>query len=91
MRYIERVITKQGHPVPKSAHHPKGPFPPELFAKPEVISDYVPLDVEIPVGGTAQNGFEEPKVFKCRFCQELVYEHKIPDHICEGEEYGEDA
>ena len=88
---IERIQTKQGHPVPKSAHNPKGPFPPELYKPTEVITDYIPFDVDIPVGATAQNDFQEPKIFKCRFCQQFVYEHKIPDHICEGNEDGEDA
>lgn len=30
MTRIQRIVTKQGHPVPKTAHSPKGPFPPEL-------------------------------------------------------------
>ena len=88
---VQRIATKQGHPVPKSAGYAKGPFPSELFQRPEVISDYVPFDQEMPNGTTAQNGFTEPPVFKCRYCTELVYSHQIPDHICEGEENGEDA
>ena len=56
---IQRIETKQGHPVPKSAHHPRGPFPPEMMQKPTVITDYKPLDDEIPVGGTAQNDYRE--------------------------------
>ena len=81
---IERVITKQGHAVPKTAGYPKGPFPPELYQRPEVITDYIPVDEDVPHGGTAQNNFVEPKVFSCTFCNELVYEHKIVDHKCEG-------
>jgi len=88
---IQRIETKQGHPVPKSAHHPRGPFPAEMMQKPEIIVDYVPEDNEIPIGATAQNDYREPKVFKCKFCLNLVYEHQIPDHYCGDIEDGEDS
>lgn len=80
---IQRIETKQGHPVPKSAHNPKGPFPPELFQRPEVIVDYIPVDQDVPVSGTAQNDFQEQKIYKCNYCEELVYENKLQDHTCE--------
>lgn len=88
---IQRVITKQGHPVPQTAHNPKGPFPPELFKATEIVTDYIPFDDDMPQGATAQNNFTEPKLFKCKYCSEYVYEHQIPDHVCEGIEDGEDA
>lgn len=84
-------MTKQGHPVPKTAHSPKGPFPPELTKEPEIVTDYVPFDEDVPIGGTAQNNFVEPKIFKCRLCNQFLYENKIPDHICGGNVNGEDA
>jgi hypothetical protein len=88
---IQRVITRQGHPVPKTAHNPKGPFPPELFQATEIIVDYIPADDDVPMGGTAQNNFVEPKLFKCKNCSDYVYEHQISDHKCEGIENGEDS
>jgi len=88
---IERVITKQGHAVPKTAGYAKGPFPPELYQRPEVITDYIPADDDVPVGGTAQNNFKEPRIIRCRFCEETMYEHKTTEHVCEGDEDGEDA
>lgn len=88
---IQRIETKQGHPVPKSAHHPRGPFPPELMRKPEVITEYVPADEEIPEGGTSQNNFVQPKMFKCKLCSGYVYEHQIPDHLCGELNDGEDS
>jgi hypothetical protein len=89
---IERVETKQGHPVPKSSHGARGPFPPEIFFRPEVISNYARPGDEILEGATAQNNFNPPKVFKCRDCSMLVLEHEIPDHECqEGEGSGQDA
>jgi hypothetical protein len=81
-RIIQRIETKQGHPVPKSAGPAKGPFPPELYVQPHVITEYAPEIEEIPAGGTAQNNFRPPKVFKCRDCDELVLEHEISNHIC---------
>jgi hypothetical protein len=88
---IQRVITKQGHPVPKVAGNPKGPFPPELYQKAELITEYYSVDDENPIGGTAQNNFTEPRLFKCRFCDEIMYEHKTGNHMCEELEDGEDA
>ena len=88
---IERVVTKQGHPVPKSAHSPKGPFPPEIFYEPEVITEYTPFDHDIPHGGTAQNNFTSPKLFRCTYCTIVVLEHEIGNHICSGAEDGEDS
>jgi hypothetical protein len=81
---IQRVITKQGHPVPKSGGYAKGPFPQELYQRPEVISDYVPADETTPPGGTAQNNYREPRAFRCSFCDEVMYEHQTIDHKCEG-------
>lgn len=80
---IERIQAKQGHAVPKTAGYAKGPFPPELYEKPELITDYEPLDY-IPEGTTAQNNFKEPRKFQCGLCNEIMYEHKTFDHICEG-------
>jgi hypothetical protein len=88
---IQRVITKQGHPVPKTAGGAKGPFPPEIFMTPEIIVDYTPLDQDTPVGGTAQNNFTEPRSFRCKFCDEVMFEHKTADHVCEDIEDGEDS
>ena len=89
---IERIYTKQGHPIPQSSQSAKGPFPPEIFMRPEVIHDYARPGDEILEGATAQNQFRPPKVFKCRNCEELVLEHEIPDHECpEEDEDGENA
>ena len=85
---IERIITKQGHPVPQTAHSPKGPFPAELMQDPEIIVDYIPFDQDIPIGGTVQNNFKEPRQFRCNYCGEIMYEHKTADHICEGKNNG---
>ena len=92
MRIIQRIVTKHGHPVPTAAYQARGPFPPELFTPPEMITDYIPTDSDIPEGGTAQNNFRPPKVFECSLCSVLVLEHDIPNHVCpEAEDSGSDA
>ena len=83
---VTRVITKQGHPVPSSAHSPKGPFPPELFAAPEIITEYTSFDDDNPIGATAQNNFKSPKMFRCNECSMVIFEHEMPDHVCERTE-----
>lgn len=89
---IERIPTKQGHPIPQSSQAAKGPFPPEIFFRPDVIHEYARPGDEIVEGATAQNNFKPPKIFKCRDCEALVYEVDIPTHECEeGEEDGENA
>ena len=90
---IERIATKQGHPVPDAATYAKGPFPPELFQRPEVVVDYEPDNGggETAIGGTAQNNFAPLKYFKCRVCLEIISEREVPDHVCEVDNNGESS
>ncbi len=84
---IERIITRQGHPVPETAHQPKGPFPPELFESSEVVTDYIPQPdggVDVPVGGTAQNNFKQIRWFRCKICNEHLREAEVMGHDCEA-------
>ena len=90
--YIERIKTKQGHPVPKSSGYAQGPFPPELFKQPELISNYTPQPdgghEDMPVGGTAQNNFQPVKWFKCKTCKDIIAQSHLGSHTC-GEIDGE--
>lgn len=84
---IQRIITRQGHPVPQTAHNPRGPFPPEILAPPKIVTDYLPEPdgggPEVPVDGTAQNGFRPTKWFRCVECGEAVREPELDQHECE--------
>ena len=83
---IERVITRQGHPVPETAHQPKGPFPPELFETSPIVADYLPQPdggVDVPLGGTSQNNFKTMRLFRCRVCQTILREPEVDNHNCE--------
>lgn len=93
---IQRVATKQGHAVPPAAVAPRGPFPPELFATPKIVTDYEPQPDgggdPVPEEGTAQNLFQPIKWYRCRLCMEAVREQDLDSHFCEEiEDDGPDA
>lgn len=85
---IERIVTKQGHPIPATAHRPNGPFPPELLQQPRVIYDYPRQgedgNLQDGVEGTAQNNFTPLKWYSCDLCGEVVAETQLETHICNG-------
>jgi hypothetical protein len=66
---------------------PRGPFPPELFAEPEIVDTYKSaLDEDgssFPLGATAQNSFNPPKHVRCALCLARVLESEKDQHICE--------
>jgi hypothetical protein len=87
MSRIERIQTKQGHPIPKTAGYTQGPFPAELYRSLPVVEHYESRTgnggPEIPDEGTAQNGFRAPRWFKCRYCEEIISEQLVESHVCE--------
>jgi hypothetical protein len=86
MSRIQRIQTKQGHPLPKTAGYAQGPFPPELYRSQPVIEEYESITgnggPEIPEGGTPQNNFQPLKWFKCKYCDDTIAENKLASHIC---------
>lgn len=84
---IQRIPTRQGHPVPEQATRPRGPFPPELFVRSPVVADYAPQPDgggdPIPDDGTAQNNYRAYKWYRCRNCMSAVREDEIDQHRCE--------
>ena len=84
---ITRVDAVQAHPVPKQAHAPRGPFPPELFREEPIVYAYEPALNEdgsnLPVGSTAQNNFSEIKWLYCGLCYEKVKSNETEEHECE--------
>lgn len=90
MSRIIPVPVYQGHYVPSRPYAPRGPFPPELYAKPGVETDYIPQsdsgEGDLPMGATAQNGWREVKYYRCRACDNVVRDVELEDHACvEGE------
>lgn len=84
---IRQVFAEQAHYVPDKPHYPRGPFPPELYRRPEIVSDAEPQPdgggPVIPEGATAQNNYTPLKWYRCRACLEPVREDDLENHYCE--------
>lgn len=77
---VERKQAVQTHPVPKKVTAPRGPFPDEMFAEPEIRSASEAAEFE--PGATAQNNFKPEKYLRCARCLVRVRESETEDHIC---------
>jgi hypothetical protein len=74
-----RVIRKfavQGHAVPESAHSPQGPFPQEIMAEPK-------LEYQVEHSDSLHEGFDTVRLFKCRDCQDILYQDQLDEHECD--------
>lgn len=84
---IQRIPSRQAHPVPETAARPRGPFPRELYESREIVTDYAPQSDgggdPVPEEGTAQNGYRAWRWFRCRQCLDAVREDWLDDHECE--------
>lgn len=78
MRIIRRPAV-QGHAVPATAHHPRGPFPSELF-RVEPIEGVEPERPD-PLA-TAQNNYVSPVWVRCRLCGEIMTSEDSDSHGC---------
>jgi hypothetical protein len=91
---ITRIKAVQAHPVPDSVRHPRGPFPRELFAEPEIVVEYSSEQDEsgreFDVGATAQNNYQPPKYYYCKYCHERVVEFDLDLHECDIEDDEDD-
>lgn len=81
-----RVQARQAHPVPDQVTAPRGPFPPELYAHQEIVTDYIPEGDDYLPGATAQNDYQPPRILTCRVCLAEVPEPETPFHTCPEEE-----
>lgn len=76
---VIRKFAVQGHAVPSSSHSPKGPFPPEVLAQPRMAYEEQHSDSLHPA-------LDEVRFFKCRACEEVLFETELDNHDCEEEE-----
>lgn len=87
MSRIERIQTKQGHPVPKTAIGAQGPFPRELYMSMPVVVDYDRISgnggPEVPFGSTAQNEFKPLRWVRCTECMKVFKEQDADNHTCD--------
>ena len=73
-----RKFAVQGHAVPSVAHSPRGPFPPEVMAQPEMaVNDYHSDSLHV--------GLDDVRFFKCKDCEEVLLENELDTHECEEE------
>jgi len=79
---ITRKAAYQGHAIPSKAGYSLGPFNPEVLAEPVITFDEGAP--EPPYGATAQNGYREVQMYKCRACQAVVREDELDMHTCEA-------
>lgn len=87
MRVLRRAAV-QAHAVPETAGYPRGPFGPDILAKPVVVHEDV-SDTPFPMGATAQNDYRGIRYFRCKNCLDVVADHEVDAHIC-GVARGED-
>jgi hypothetical protein len=71
-----RKFAVQGHAVPLSSHSPKGPFPPEVLAQPQMAHEDYHSDSLHPA-------LDEVRFFRCRDCEEVLMEAELTNHDCE--------
>lgn len=73
-----RIKAVQGHPVPKGYRSPRGPFPPELYGHSRAVDDDYQPD-------SLHESLDDIRMFKCRICEDVVYEDELSNHDCESE------
>lgn len=76
---IIRKFAVQGHAVPKTAHAPRGPFPPEVLAQSSVY-------YEDTHGDSLHESFDDVRLFRCKDCGTILYEDELEAHLCEDED-----
>lgn len=84
MRVIRRPAF-QGHPVPKTAGLPQGPFPAEVLSPPVVTYDDTDPDNIYPPGATAQNNYRGVDLYRCKSCSATLTEDQLDGHDCESD------
>lgn len=73
---VIRKFAVQGHAIPSVVHSPRGPFPPEVLAEPEMTVDPSHSD-------SLHVGLDDIRFFKCRHCEVILVIEDLDDHICE--------
>lgn len=73
---VIRKFAMQGHPVPSAVHSPRGPFPPEVLAQPQ-------MEVDPQHSDSLHVALDNTRFFKCRACEEVLLETDLDNHDCE--------
>jgi hypothetical protein len=75
---VIRKFAVQGHAVPNGYTRPLGPFPPEVLAQ-------NPRSYEPENSDSLHEALDDVRMFRCRNCDEILYEDETPNHDCESE------
>jgi hypothetical protein len=75
---LVRRFAVQGHEVPKTSYRAHGPFSPEVLAQTRVVHDDSHSD-------SLHEALDDVRMFRCRYCGEIVYEDEISIHECKEE------
>lgn len=73
---IIRKFAVQGHAVPLQAHSPRGPFPPEILASPQ-------MEIGENHSDSLHVGLDDVRFFRCKECDEVLLEAELNTHECE--------
>lgn len=73
-----RKFAVQGHAVPHGYQSPRGPFPAEIFAP-------NPRAYTSEVSDSLHEALDDVRMFKCKYCGEVLYEDELDTHDCEDE------
>ena len=73
-----RTFAVQGHPVPKGYTRPRGPFPPELYARPE--SAHIEYHTD-----SLHEALDDVRMFRCKLCSDVVFEDELAGHTCDSD------
>jgi hypothetical protein len=71
-----RKFAVQGHAIPKSTHTPRGPFPPEVLAGPQMEQDLEHAD-------SLHVALDDVRFFKCKDCERILEELELEEHQCD--------
>ena len=71
-----RKFAVQGHAVPSGAHSPRGPFPPEVLAGPQMAYGEDHADSLHP-------GLDDVHFYRCKECSEILESDELEDHDCD--------
>lgn len=75
-----RKFAVQGHAVPNGYSRPRGPFPPEIFAQnPRAYDEDFKSD-------SLHEAFDDVRMFRCKYCTDILYEDELNAHDCNQEE-----
>lgn len=74
---IIRKFAVQGHAIPRTAHSPRGPFPPEVLAQGRVVYD------EEEHSDSLHEALDDVRMYRCKYCGDVMYEEGLSSHLCD--------